>query len=103
MVIPQSYIRELQNLRDDLLYPIQAVSQVSYLSMWWENILTIAKDVMGEYTGLSILASSYLNYNVIRKKLTPKLGKMKTKMEDEMRYAIAREMPPCRVCVINIS
>ncbi|KAH8655096.1 cytochrome P450 [Tricladium varicosporioides] len=79
-VVPQRYVRELQNLGNDVLHPIEALSQ----------------DVMGDYTGMNILVGSHLNFNVIRNKLTPKLGDMTPIIEDEMRYAIKREMPPCR-------
>ncbi|KAF4635644.1 hypothetical protein G7Y89_g2444 [Cudoniella acicularis] len=79
-VIPQRYVRELQNLGDDVLHPIEALSQ----------------DVMGDYTGMNILVGSHLSFNVIRNKLTPNLGDMIPIMEDEMRYAMTQEMPPCR-------
>ncbi|KAK6605238.1 cytochrome P450 [Botrytis cinerea] len=41
-VLPQRYVRELQNLSDDVLHPIQALSD----------------DIVGEYTGMKILVGN---------------------------------------------
>ncbi|KAI1738014.1 cytochrome P450, partial [Xylaria scruposa] len=79
-VLPTRYVDELQNLPDNVLYPIEALSQ----------------DLHGAYTGMDILLGTHLSFNVIRNKLTPRLGSTIPLLAEELEYAFGVEIPPCQ-------
>jgi hypothetical protein len=51
---------------------------------------------MGPYTGIDILLTSHLSFHAIRKGLAPKLGSLVPTIEDEMEFALKRELPRCK-------
>ncbi|KAI1464315.1 cytochrome P450 [Daldinia caldariorum] len=79
-VLPPRYVYELQNMHDDRLHPIEALSE----------------DMQGKYTGMTILLGSHLSFNVIRNKLTPRLGSLLPTLAEELNYSLGVEMPPCK-------
>jgi hypothetical protein len=52
--------------------------------------------MLGTYTGMKILVGSHLSFNVIRNKLTPRLGVTIPVIEDEIQYGFARDVPNCQ-------
>ena len=52
--------------------------------------------MQGKYTGMTILEGSHLSFNVIRNKLTPRLGSLVPVLADEVDYALNLEIPPCK-------
>ncbi|KAK3367922.1 cytochrome P450 [Podospora didyma] len=79
-VLPPRYLNEIQNLHDDKLHAMQALSE----------------DMGGDYSGISILVGSHLTFNVVRNKLTPKMGAMLPLLVDELEHAMKVEIPPCK-------
>ena len=51
---------------------------------------------MGPYTGIDILLDSHLSFHAIRNGLAPKLGSLVSVIEEEMDYALGREVPSCK-------
>ncbi|KAI0474456.1 cytochrome P450 [Xylaria cf. heliscus] len=80
-VLPTRYVDELQNLPDNILHPIEALSQ----------------DLHGTYTGMNILLGTHLSFNVVRNKLTPQLSSTIPVLAEELEYAFSVEIPSCRV------
>ncbi|KAI1273002.1 cytochrome P450 [Xylaria sp. FL0933] len=97
-VLPLRYVDQLQNLPDHILHPIEALSAVTYSKLSTSQMPTLIfiKDMHGKYTGMNILLGTHLSFNVVRNKLTPKLGSIIPLLAEELEYALSVEIPPCR-------
>jgi hypothetical protein len=51
---------------------------------------------MRKYTGIDILIGSHLSNLAVRTKLTPRLGAFIPIIEEELKYGIEKEFPPCK-------
>lgn len=45
---------------------------------------------------MDILLGTHLSFNVIRNKLTPRLGSTIPLLAEELEYAVGIEIPPCQ-------
>lgn len=59
-------------------------------------MLISIQDIVGEYTGMKILVGSHLSFNVVRNKLTPRIGEVIPIIKDEMIYSFHKEIPQCQ-------
>lgn len=50
---------------------------------------------------MNILVGSHLSFNVIRNKLTPKLGSMVPLLAEELDYALGVEIPSCKGTMLS--
>lgn len=64
--------------------------------MIMDQLLIPAKDMLGSYTGMSILTTSHLSFDAVQKKFTPKIGIMLPALVDEVDYSLPRILPPCK-------
>ncbi|KAK4174301.1 cytochrome P450 [Triangularia setosa] len=76
-VVPPQYLDELQNLPDTKLNGIQA----------------LAEDMGDQYSGISILKGTHLTFNVVRNKLTPRMGAIIPPLMEELEHAMKAELP----------
>ena len=56
---------------------------------------------MGPYTGIDILLDSHLSFHAIRNGLAPKLGSLIPIIEEEMDFALGREIPSSKGVLIG--
>lgn len=107
-VLPPRYVNELQHVDNHKLNPMEALSSVrsciSHIAIQGRqhidnehlNNTLLFKDMMGSYTGMSILTTSHLSFDAVQKKFTPKIGMMLQSMVDEVDYSLPKMLPPCR-------
>ncbi|KAL1862626.1 hypothetical protein Daus18300_008423 [Diaporthe australafricana] len=79
-VLPLRYVDELQHVDSHRLHPIEALSN----------------DMLGTYTGLSILTNSHLSFSAVQKRFTPKLPQTLPRLVDELAYSLPHIIGPCR-------
>ncbi|KAJ4412458.1 hypothetical protein N0V82_008777 [Gnomoniopsis sp. IMI 355080] len=79
-VLPPRYVDELQHVDNHKLHPMDALSN----------------DMLGSYTGMSILTTSHLTFDAVRNKFTPKIGHMLPLLVDELEYCLPKIIPSCK-------
>lgn len=79
VVLPQSLLSELSALPSSIASPNAAL----------EN------DLLGPYTGLNLILESRLHHSIVQRKLTPRLGKITSGLEHELKAAFEEYFPSC--------
>lgn len=51
---------------------------------------------MENYTNMNIILRKNLHFRTLQLKLTPKLSYLTQHMQDELMFAIAKELPECQ-------
>lgn len=95
-MLPNRYVDELQNVHDDKLHPLEALTAVSPPACPRRRTRTLTQhlqDLHGDVTGMTVLLGTHLSFNVIRNKFTPRLGSMAATFASEVEYALDVEMP----------
>ena len=79
VVLPQSLLGELSALPSSIASPSAAL----------EN------DLLGPLTGLNLISETRLHQSIVQRKLTPRLGKITSGLEHELKSAFDEYFPSC--------
>lgn len=80
MVLPPKYVSDLRNLPSTIASPTVAH----------------AHNLMGSHTNMNIILRNNLHFRTLQLKLTPNLSYLTHPMQDELIFAIAKELPECQ-------
>ena len=80
LVLPSNYVNDLRMLPSTIASPTVAH----------------AHNLMGSYTNMNIILRNNLHFRTLQLKLTPNLNKLTGPMQDEVNYAIRKEMSDCQ-------
>ncbi|TGO50593.1 hypothetical protein BCON_0180g00190 [Botryotinia convoluta] len=80
LVLPQKYVEELRNLPSSVASPTVAH----------------AHNLMGSHTNMDIILRNNLHFRTLVEKLTPNLNSLTRPMQDELEYAVTRDLPDCK-------
>ncbi|RWA14714.1 hypothetical protein EKO27_g325 [Xylaria grammica] len=78
-IIPRKYVDELANLTDDRLASNEAIVNVG------------VADMMGPYTGATILLKRYLGHHAVNTKLTPQLHMLVEHIQEELEITASED------------
>jgi hypothetical protein len=95
IVLPPRYVEELRNVPDTQLDALASVVTVSGILDSCTSLTWNFKDFHHDHTGVTIIHGTHLNYNVVRRQLTPRLGGMMPELHAEMEDALKAVMPAC--------
>lgn len=79
LVLPPKYVDELRVLPASVASPTVAH----------------AHNLMGSHTNMNIILRNNLHFRTLVEKLTPNLNSLTAPMQDELNYAIERDLPAC--------
>ncbi|KAF2878219.1 cytochrome P450 monooxygenase-like protein [Massariosphaeria phaeospora] len=79
LILPSKYIPELQ-----VLHPQVASPTVAH-----------AFNLSGQWTNMNIILKNNLHFRTLQEKLTPNLTHLTAHMQDELNYAIDKDLPQC--------
>lgn len=95
IVLPPHYVEELRNVPDTQLDALASVVTVSGNLIHGTSLTSNFKDFHHDHTGVTIIHGTHLNYNVVRRQLTPRLGGMMPELHAEMEDSLKAVMPAC--------
>ncbi|KAF2183915.1 cytochrome P450 [Zopfia rhizophila CBS 207.26] len=79
LVLPPKYVNELRSLSTQIASPTVAH----------------AFNLSGNHTNMNIILKNNLHFRTLQEKLTPNLAKLAQPMQDELDFAINKELPRC--------
>ena len=80
LVLPSKYVNEMRMLPSKVASPTVAH----------------AHNLMGSHTNMNIILRNNLHFRTLQLKLTPNLTFLTAPMQDELNYAIEKELPNCQ-------
>ncbi len=87
LVLPPKYVNEMRMLPSTVASPTVAH----------------AHNLMGGHTNMNIILRNNLHFRTLQLKLTPNLGSLTAPMQEELTYAIVKELPDCEgMCPLAI-
>jgi hypothetical protein len=111
IVLPPRYVEELRNVPDTELDSLASVVSVSGCPQGRSpsllgrviphhrlicHLTNLEQDFHDQYTGIGIIHGTHLNYNVVRRILSPKLGGMMPELAAITEHSLKAVMPPCK-------
>ncbi|KAL2038431.1 hypothetical protein N7G274_008770 [Stereocaulon virgatum] len=84
LVLPSKYVNEMRMLPSTIASPTVAH----------------AHNLMGRHTNMNIILRNNLHFRTLQLKLTPNLSFLTAPMQEELNYAIDKELPNCEDWVI---
>lgn len=79
VILPKSLLDELSTLPATIASPNGALEH----------------DLLGPYTGLDLILESRLHHSIVQRKLTPRLGVLTPRLENELKAAFEDYFPTC--------
>lgn len=79
LMLPSKYVPELQSLSPKIASP--TIAHAFNLSGYWTN--------------MDIILKNNLHFRTLQEKLTPNLNHLTAPMQDELNYAIVKDLPEC--------
>ena len=79
LVLPSKYVSEMRMLPSTVASPTVAH----------------AYNLMGSHTNMNIILRNNLHFRTLQLKLTPNLNFLTAPMQEELNYAIEKELPDC--------
>ena len=80
LVLPSKYVNEMRMLPSTIASPT----------------IAHAHNLMGSHTNMNIILRNNLHFRTLQLKLTPNLRFLTTPMQEELDYAIEKELPDCQ-------
>jgi ent-kaurene oxidase len=80
VVLPPKFVEEIRAMPNELANPTSAHSH----------------NLLGKHTNMDIIMKSNLHFRMIQSKLTPALASLAAPIQDELNYAVQRELPDCK-------
>lgn len=77
LVLPSKYVNELRTLPNVVASPTVAH----------------AHNLMGGHTNMNIILKNNLHFRTLQLKLTPNLSNLTGPMQDELNFAVSKELP----------
>lgn len=79
LVLPPAYVDELRSLPSTVASPTVAH----------------AHNLMGSHTNMNIILRNNLHFRTLVEKVTPNLNFLTPPMQDELDYAVEKDLPEC--------